>query len=124
MKFLLDENVDYRLVSFLTELGHNVKAIAHDYPFGLKDSEVLSIATREKRVLITNDRDYGELIFRLQHNHCGVIYFRLKRGDVSLETKKEKLLLVLATYPHQIPYFLVVTQTSLRIRHTNEKQAA
>ena len=46
------------------EIKELVETIAHDYPSALADQEVLSIAVKEKRVLITNDRDYGELIFR------------------------------------------------------------
>jgi len=38
MKFLLDENVDRRLVAFLEHLGHDVKAIPQDYPYGIEDS--------------------------------------------------------------------------------------
>ncbi len=64
MKFLLDESADFPLASFLKQLGHDVTAIAHDYPHALKDREVLSIAREEQRILIANDRDFGELIFR------------------------------------------------------------
>lgn len=60
MKFLLDENVEYRLVSFLQNLGHNVTAIGYDYPHSLSDSEVLELAQKEQRILLTNDHsDFG-----------------------------------------------------------------
>ena len=51
--------------------------IARDHPRALPDEEVLSIALREDRILITNDRDFGELIFRQRLPHSGVILFRL-----------------------------------------------
>ena len=79
MKFLLDENVDYRLVSFLQHRHHDVTAIARDYPVGLSDEAVLEIAYNEQRILITNDRgDFGNLIFRYHLPHSGIILFRLK----------------------------------------------
>src|SRR6266567_7233854 len=78
MKFLLDANVEYRLAIFLQTLEHDVKTVARDYPSHLADHEVLALAVREKRILLTNDRDFGELIFRQHHSHCGVLLFRLK----------------------------------------------
>ncbi|MCL4489624.1 MAG: DUF5615 family PIN-like protein [Chloroflexi bacterium] len=73
MKFLLDESADLPLAMFLRESGHDVTAIAHDYPQALKDREVLAIAYREQRILLTNDRDFGELIFRQRLPHSGVV---------------------------------------------------
>jgi predicted nuclease of predicted toxin-antitoxin system len=64
VRFLLDESADFRLAPFLRDLGHNVTAIAHDFPQSLLDTEVLAIALRERRTLITNDRDFGEMIVR------------------------------------------------------------
>jgi|SRR5579875_40933 len=69
MKFLLDESADYPLAQFLRDLGHDVTAIAHEHPHALKDAEVLKIAVSERRVLITNDRDFGELVFRRRLGH-------------------------------------------------------
>ena len=63
MRFLLDESAEYRIVAFLTGLGHDVTAIAHDYPHGLPDQQILEIAVSEQRILITNDSDFGELVF-------------------------------------------------------------
>ena len=76
MWFLLDESADFPLAAYLTALGHDVTAIAHDYPHALPDTDVLAIATRERRILITNDRDFGELIVRRHYPHHGVILFR------------------------------------------------
>jgi predicted nuclease of predicted toxin-antitoxin system len=62
MKFLLDENADARLGDHLVQQGHNVTRIGSDYPAGLADHRVLSIAHEEQRILITNDLDFGELV--------------------------------------------------------------
>jgi predicted nuclease of predicted toxin-antitoxin system len=78
VRFLLDENAEYRLAAFLRERGHEVTAVARDYPGALTDREVLAIALVEARILITNDRDFGELIVRERLPHAGVIYFRLR----------------------------------------------
>jgi predicted nuclease of predicted toxin-antitoxin system len=64
MKFLLDQNADFRLIPHLRQLGHDVAAVSRDYPPGLPDEDVLTIARKEKRILIVADRDFGELIFQ------------------------------------------------------------
>src|SRR5215467_2525889 len=101
MKFLLDENVDYRLATFLKHSGHNVKAILQDYPNGSTDPNVLALARKERHILITNDKDFGDLIFHRKLPHCGVILFRLKKGNIDLNVRKSKLRLALDTHFHQ-----------------------
>lgn len=123
-KFLLDENVDYRLVSLFTELGHDVTAIAYDYPLSIADHDVLKIAVQEQRILITNDRDFGELIFRLKHDHCGVIYFHLKKGDLSISTLKEKIHYVLREHVRDLAHFITVTSTKIKVRKGERKKTA
>lgn len=116
MRFLLDESADYPLAEFLHQLGHDVTAIAHDYPQALSDEDVLAIAVREQRILIANDRDFGELVFRHHHPHAGVILFRL--GAESIETKQLWLLHVLEQYQDQLEHFLVITEQRIRVRHS------
>lgn len=114
MRFLLDESVEYRLAAFLQDQGHDVTAIAHDYPGALSDREVLALAQREGRVLVTNDRDFGELIYRLGLPHRGVIFFRLPAA--TMEAKVARLERILADYADQLDQFLVVTAKAVRVR--------
>lgn len=115
MKFLLDENVDARLKTHLTALCHDVTRVGSDYPRGLPDRDVLSTAQAEGRILITNDRDFGELVFRLRQPHQGVILLRLG-GYVPLTTLIQRLDDVLARYGDQLEHFIVVTQRTIRLR--------
>ena len=114
MKFLLDESVDFPLAEYLSDLGHDVTAIAHDYPGALKDRDVLRIAHDEGRVLITNDHDFGELVFRQKMPHAGVILFRLHVED--LKAKSERLKRALQEHPHDLSQFVVITDGGIRIR--------
>jgi predicted nuclease of predicted toxin-antitoxin system len=124
MKFLLDQNVERRLASFLKNLGHDIKAVGIDYPAGILDQEVLSHAYKESRILLTNDKgDFGELIFRKHHPHSGVILFRRMRSGDML-TKQERLTFVLQAYTTQLRHFLVVSPKSVRIRKTQIQKAA
>ena len=77
MKFLLDQSADFRLIPSLRELGHDVTTISRNYPPGLADEDVLTIAREEARALIVADRDFGELIFHQNLARTGVIFFRL-----------------------------------------------
>ena len=84
MKFLLDQNAECRIASFLRNSGHDVKVVAVDFPPNISDHEVLANAYKEQRILITNDKgDFGELIFKDLHPHTGVILLRrMKPGDM------------------------------------------
>lgn len=124
MKFLLDQNVERRFAHWLKHLGHDVTIVAVDYPAGIPDTEVLTFAFTEQRILVTHDRsDFGELIFRYHKPHCGVILFhRIRSGDIA--TKQKRFLFVLAHYTHQLQHFLVVTPERVRVRKRRTKQAA
>lgn len=63
MRFLANENFPLASVRRLREAGHDVTAILEIEP-GSKDSSVLARAVREERIILTFDRDYGELIYR------------------------------------------------------------
>jgi predicted nuclease of predicted toxin-antitoxin system len=114
MNFLLDQSTDARLVPWLTERGHNARRIGRDYPHGLPDEQVLAIAQREGRILITDDRDFGELVFRHRQPHTGVIYLRLASYSFALTTAR--LEAVLTHYADRLDRFLVVTPGDVRER--------
>lgn len=76
MRFLANENFPLVSVGRLRAVGHDLVAIIEETP-GSKDSEVLTRATREDRILLTFDRDYGNLIYHLrQPAPLGIVYFR------------------------------------------------
>ena len=113
MRFLLDENVDARLGAFLVQQGHDVKTIAIDYPQALADNQVLAIALRERRILVTHDRDFGELIFRERRPHAGVILLRM-RG--TLDELQTRMLQVIVEFEAHLTQFVVVTERLIRVR--------
>ncbi len=125
MKFLLDENVEHRIATFLTTAGHNATTITDDYTPGMSDRAVLQQAVAEGRILITNDRDFGELIFKEQLPHTGVIYFRLPLDTTAAE-KIGRLQHIFTTHQADLDRFIVVQPDSIRIRppHTQEAERA
>jgi predicted nuclease of predicted toxin-antitoxin system len=76
MRFLANENVPLASVQRLRDAGHDVAAIVDDSP-GAKDPTILARAAGEARIILTFDRDYGELVFRLQMpSPAGVVFLR------------------------------------------------
>jgi predicted nuclease of predicted toxin-antitoxin system len=121
MKFLLDQNTDSRLLTYLRQLGHDATQIRRTNPLSTPDPEVLSLAYQEKRVLITGDRDFGEWVFRFKHPHAGVIFLRL--GTYTpLELKIERINYVLTHYADQLDQFLVVKKGNVRVAHPDMEE--
>ena len=78
MRLLLDENVHLSLVSILKQEGHDVKHVVSDFDPSA-DFDILEFATRDHRVLVTNDRDFGALVYGQGARHAGIIYLRFRR---------------------------------------------
>jgi len=76
MRFLADENVESAVVEALRHLGHDILEVGEVNP-GIDDGAVVRLAAREKRVLITNDKDFGEITVRRGQRIPGVLLLRL-----------------------------------------------
>ena len=77
MRFLVDECTGPALARWLRECGHDVSSV-YEEARGLDDTRVLEKAVAEDRVLITNDKDFGEMIFHAGKPHRGVVLLRLE----------------------------------------------
>ena len=76
-RFLADENFPGEAVMGLRAAGHDVAWIRNDDP-GAADTQILARAVAERRVILTFDKDFGELAFgRGLGTGCGVILFRM-----------------------------------------------
>lgn len=75
MRFFADENCEAALIAALRSAGHDVDLVSDQIPS--EDEEVvLSFARQEQRVVITEDRDFGQLVFRAGMGTVGVLYLR------------------------------------------------
>lgn len=72
MNLVADESIDGPIVERLRASGFEVVAVADVSP-GLGDDEVLSLANDRQAVLLTGDKDFGDLVFRLGRVSAGVI---------------------------------------------------
>ena len=76
MKIVADESVDRQIVDRLRMDGHDVMSIAELDP-GIDDETVLGHSLRTNAILMTADKDFGELVFRQHLIHSGVLLIRL-----------------------------------------------
>jgi predicted nuclease of predicted toxin-antitoxin system len=118
MKFLVDECVGLSVVEWLKKQGYDTVSIAADSP-GISDDEVLYKALEENRILVTMDKDFGDIIFRRNSDHHGIILLRLlnwqSRNKIAI---LENLFL---RYQHEFEdNFIVVTEQSVRIIRMNK----
>ena len=122
MKFLADESVDGPIIEHLRSEGHDVASITEDSP-GVADDVVLDRAVHENVVLLTCDKDFGELVFRHRRPHAGVLLLRFsgldeatKCGSVSRAVREWGSSLANA--------FSVLSGDILRIRHVPESDGS
>jgi predicted nuclease of predicted toxin-antitoxin system len=112
MRYLADENVPGPAVRMLRASGLDVAWVRDDAP-GLSDTEVLARAQGEDRVLVTFDKDFGDLARR--HGlaaTCGIVLFRIQtRNPVEAGAQ---VLKVLASRPDWPGHFSVVSATGIR----------
>lgn len=114
MKFLADENVEKPIVDWLRKEGHEVNYIAEEAP-SITDKQVIKMAREGSMILLTNDKDFGELVYRQGKIPSGVLLIRardqtsqhkIKLMDQVLDKAKEKLR----------DNFVVVNESGIRIR--------
>jgi len=112
MKFLVDECTGPVVARWLEQQGYDVFSI-YDQARGVDDDEVIKIAQDEGRILITNDRGFGEKVFRERRPHNGVVFLRL--ANERSVNKIRVLGQLLAQYGDSIAdRFVVVTETQVR----------
>lgn len=75
MQFLADENCDSAIICALREAGHKVVSVSESFR-GCEDEKLLELARQEKWLFITEDKDFGELVFAHQRKTGGVILVR------------------------------------------------
>ena len=83
MRFLTDENIPWSICKWLSESGHDTIS-ASDLGVGDPDSRWLILAEVEKRIVLTADKDFGDLVFRDHLSTFGIVLLRL--DDIPVPT--------------------------------------
>ncbi|CAN5770343.1 hypothetical protein BH24ACI3_BH24ACI3_16610 [soil metagenome] len=113
MRFLVDECTGPAVAAWLKDLGHEIFSV-FDEAQAASDDEILAKAFGENWILITNDKDFGEMIFRERRQHLGVIFLRL--ADERSANKIAVLRKVLGSHSGRLEKrFVTATETRIRI---------
>lgn len=114
MPFLADENVSRFVVERLRAAGFEVATIGSTGQ-GASDADVLAVASREGHILITEDRDFGELVVRQRLGVQGVVLLELDR--LSNTAEADRVAAVISTHADKLPgHLFVIEPGRIRIR--------
>ena len=112
--FLADEGVDFRIVTALRSLGYQIDTIAEESP-SIPDTAVLARAMERNAIIITEDKDFGEMVFQKRLCAQGVLLLRL--DGVPGRRKIELVTEVFAAHANSLRgCFSVINDRALRIR--------
>ena len=76
LKFLVDVGVGKKVEEYLLEKRYDIKAV-RSLDQRMPDQEIIRLAALEKRIVITMDKDFGELVYHSGMDHCGILLLRL-----------------------------------------------
>ena len=114
MRLLANENIPGSVVLDLRSRGHDVLAVKESMR-GQDDTSILARAQAETRLVITQDKDFGELAFRFGlPAQCGVILFRLAGADPASDN--QRMVSVIESRTDWAGQFAVATNDRVRLR--------
>ena len=112
---VVDECVEYEIVLMLRQENIPVLSIMESHS-GIKDTEVLKIAVANTCLLLTEDKDFGELVFRLHLPHYGILLVRFPNGFDPDIKAKSVVKVVIDKFEEIENRFSVLDEHKLRIR--------
>ncbi|MBF0232221.1 MAG: DUF5615 family PIN-like protein [Desulfamplus sp.] len=120
MKFLIDVGVGKSVENYLHENGFDIKAV-RDIDPAMPDEKIIRIAVFEQRMIVTMDKDFGELVYHSFMDHCGVLLLRLE--DATVIEKRKVMEFIIDNYLSRIQNcFCVFKNDKFRIRAIRNKK--
>ena len=86
LKLLVDVSVGMGVVAYLREQGHDVLSVQAVDPCAT-DGHILDMAVAQERIVVTMDKDFGELVYQSGRPHRGVLLLRLEEQDRETKVK-------------------------------------
>ena len=120
MKFLADESIEKPVIDWLRGQDFDVRYVTEITP-SINDEEVIRFANDEGRILITNDKDFGELVFRQSKIIVGVLLIRATNERASNKIRLVREVLEKARNK-LAGYFVVVNEAGIRMKKIPRRQ--
>jgi predicted nuclease of predicted toxin-antitoxin system len=114
MKILADENMERPIVEYLRTQGHDVLYAAEVFA-SAPDPVVLSRALDEQRIVLTNDLDFGELVFHRQMGVQGIVLLRIRAASLGEKSRAFERQWPIAA-PKVLGHFVVIANRRIRVR--------
>ena len=112
MRFLVDESTGPYVAHWLRQEGHDVFSV-YDQARGMDDEKIIEKAFSQNWILVTNDKGFGERVFRQRQPHRGVVLLRLE--DERPHAKVAVLRRLLERHSDRLPdSFVVATEHRVR----------
>jgi predicted nuclease of predicted toxin-antitoxin system len=111
---IIDENVDQVLIDKLETCNYEVFSIRENNP-GMNDREIIHFAKDNKGMIITEDKDFGELVFSYGIQSCTVIFLRYKKDEYDF-IEKNIMTVLNEFYLQNRNFFITITKNKIRIR--------
>jgi predicted nuclease of predicted toxin-antitoxin system len=115
MRFLLDQDVYAVTERFLSHLGHDVVPVAQIGLSRADDEKILQVAQEQGRILVTRDRDFGNLVF-VQALGSGVLYLRVLPSTQDAVHNELERVLRIYTEEELAKAFVVIEPDGHRMR--------
>jgi predicted nuclease of predicted toxin-antitoxin system len=114
MRLVLNENVSATVIAELRQRGHDVLSVKESMR-SASDEVILARAQAEQRLVVSHDKDFGELAFRTRlPAACGIVLLRLSGAD--RDTDNRRIVEALESRSDWAGHFAVVTDSRIRIR--------
>jgi len=119
LKFLVDVGVGKKLEEYLLKENHDIKAVrALDQK--MPDQDIIRLAALEKRIVITMDKNFGELVYHSGMDHCGILLLRME--DATGSEKQQVMAQILKKYAENLTdHFCVYQNKKFRFRKISKK---
>ena len=111
---IADENVEKYWIDLLRNLNYMVYSIREEHS-GISDTEVISVVKGKKGILLTEDKDFGELVFAHSFRDISIIFFRYDQPQYD-SIEKQLLSAIQLYHDSDITVFITVTKNKTRIR--------
>jgi len=114
ISILIDENVDYRIVTELRKHQYIIISVAENHK-GISDADIINLAIEMNSLILTEDRDFGQLIFADRKKSLGIIFLRYFATDF-FRIATQLIRLINEYQENLYNKFVVITTKRIRIR--------